>query len=529
MTTTSDRLWLRLTLLLCCWAPSADAQAPAATEGVGDAGVPTVSLDAEDAKAPTIQELREQTKQIRQLMVGRLDVAVDPQTLFTVDLGAPKANPDLELLMRELEQGAKQDGRQAGRKRILRTPRSEEALVKARRELVEVQAAFLSLPRSEREAILFRHEARRREAAEQARSVQAKAETLAELETQIEQLEAFLAGDLDPSIDPRPLLEIDPEELAELAADPERRRRFLDPSSRGPIPAAAKDDVDGRLYAAKQRRDVLWLQFLELGDDERRRLLSKHAQSYVEPSDALAAQISGAEQAAQDAALERQAALADSQQAHTESRRLIADRRAQLLTVKEAQARFRAELANSRIDVETTTESALAWNRRVRELQSAMPKGEARAAQADNLYRGLTKDLGDARHHLSVALDAVRSEPSGVPLPSDANADQLPADIDNSATRELRTALSSSAIELQDLEAELRWDRAKALRDAIVMMNQARLRLFEMLSERALGPTASPRSNASSTRSSSRSAFICSSYRGKQRASTSSSDPLPGR
>jgi len=483
MTTSSDRLWLRMTLVVCCWAGTASAQAPAVTEAVGDTSVPAAAPASEDSEVPTISELREQTQQIRQLMARRLDVAVDPQTLFMVDLGAPKANPDLELLLRELEQVARQGARPSGRKRALRTLRSEDALAKAHRELVEAQAAFLSLPRAEREAIFSRHEARRREAEAQASSAQAKAEMLAQLEAQIAQLEAFLAGDLDPSIDPRPLLEIDPVELADLAADPERRRRFLDPSSRGPIFAAAKDDVDALLGAAAQERDMLWLQFLELDDDERGRLLAKHAQRSVEPSEALAAQISGAEQAAKDAALERDVAVADSQQAKTESRRLIADRRAQLLTVKEAQARFEAELANSRVRVEATTESALAWNRRVRELQSTMRSGEARANQADDLYRGLTKDLGDARRELSVALDAVRSEPSGVPLPSNADADQLPADIDDSAASELRTSLSSSAIELQALEAQLRWDRAKALRDAIVIMNQTRLRLFEMLSE----------------------------------------------
>jgi len=483
MTTSSDRLWLGLTLVVCCWAPSADAQEPAATKPVGDAGVPTVSLEAQDANVPTIEELREQTKQIRQLMAGRLDVAVDPQPLFKVDLGAPKANPDLELLLRELEQDSKQEKRQSGRKRVLRTPGSEDALGKARRELVEAQAAFLSLPRSERDAILSRHEARRREAEVQASSAQAKAEMLAQIEEQIAQLEAFLAADLDPSIDPRPLLEIDPVELTDLAADPERRRRFLDPSARGPIPVAAKDDVDGQLDAARHRRDVLWLQFLELDDDERGRLLSRHARSSTEPSEALAEQISGAEQAAQDAALEREAALADSQQAKTESLRLIADRRAQLLTVKEAQARFKAELANNRVEVETTTESALAWNRKVRELQSAMPTGEASASEADDLYRGLARDLGVAHHDLSGALDAVTSDLSEVALPPNADADQLPADIDDGAASQLRASLSRSALELQALEGQLRWDRAEALRDAIVIMNQARLRLFEMLSE----------------------------------------------
>ncbi len=483
MTNSSDRLWLMLTLVGCCWASSADAQAPAAKGVGGDAGVPTVSLEVQDAKAPSIRELRDQTKQIRQLMVGRLDIAVDPQTLFMVDLGAPKANPDLELLLRELEQDTKQAARPSGRKRAPRTPGSEDALGKVRRELVEAQAAFLSLPLSERAAVLARHEARRREAEAQAISAEGKAEMLARLEGQIGELKAFLAGDLDPSIDPRPLLEIDPDELADLAADPERRRRFLDPDSRRPIPAAAEDDVDGQLNAAKQRRDMLWLQFLELDDAERERLLSKHAQRSGEPSKALAEQISVAEQAAKDAALEREVALVDSQEATTESLRVVADRRAHLLSVKEAQARFKAELASSRAKIETTTESALAWNRRVRELQSAMPSGKARANQADDLYQGLTRDLGDARHDLRVALDAVTSDPSGVPPLPNADADQLPADIDGGATRELRTSLRGSAIALQALEAELRWDRAKSLRDAIVIMNHARLRLFEMLSE----------------------------------------------
>jgi hypothetical protein len=483
MITSNDRLGLRLTLVLCCWAASADAQAPAVAGEGGDAGVPIVSIGDQDVDASTIRELRAQTRQIRQFMVGLLDVAVDPQTLFVVNLSDPKANPDLELLLRELEQDAKQGGRPSGRKRLRQTPGSEGAWAKAHRELVEARAAFLSLPLSEREAILAMHEARRQEAEAHASSSAANAEMLAQLEGQIADLQAFLAGDLDPSIDPRPLLEIAPDELADLATDPERRRRFLDPGSKSPSPAAAVDDVDGQLNAAKQRRDMLWLQFLELDDDERGRLLSRHAQRSAEPSDAIAIQISGAEHAARDAALEREVALVDSQEAKTESLRLIAGRRAQLLSVKEAQARFKAELASSRAEVETTTESALAWNRRVRELKSTMPSGEARANQADNLYRGLAKDLGEARHDLSLALDAVRSEPHGIPLPPDADADQLPGDIDDSATRELRAALDSSAIELQALEAQLRWDHAKALRDAIVMMNQARLRLFEMLSK----------------------------------------------
>jgi len=57
----------------------------------------------------------------------------------------------------------------------------------------------------------------------------------------------------------------------------------------------------------------------ELDDSDRDRLLSKHARGSAELSEALAVQISGAEQAAKDAALEREAALADLRQAKTES------------------------------------------------------------------------------------------------------------------------------------------------------------------------------------------------------------------
>ena len=460
MTPPSDFLRLGMTLVMCCWASIANAQVPAVADLEEDASTPAVSLDAENVQTSTVSALRKQAKQIRQLMAGRLDVGVDPLSLFVVDLSAPESGADLERLLRELERDAKQWARPPGRKLALRTPGPENALEKARRELVEAQAAFLSLPRVKREEILSSHEARRIEVLAQAGSTQAKIETLAQLEERIAHLEAFLAGSLDPAIDPRPLLEMDPAELADFAADPDRRRRYLDPSSAGPVPAAAEDDVDGQLNAAKQRRDLLWRKFLELDEEGRARLLAQHAPRSAESSEV----------------------LADLQQAKTESLRLIEDRRAQLSSVKEAQARFEAELASSRAKVEATTESALAWNRIVRELQSAMPSGEPRAKQADDLYRGLTKDLGDARRDLSVALDAVRSEPSGVPFPADTTADQLPADIDDSATRELRASISSSAVELQTLEAQFRWERAEALRDAIVIMNRARLRLFEMLS-----------------------------------------------
>ncbi|MDH3729077.1 MAG: ATP-binding protein, partial [Myxococcales bacterium] len=307
---------------------------------------------------------------------------------------------------------------------------------------------------------------------------------LIELQWQADQLEAFLQGELDPSIDPRPLLEIDFADLGEFASSSRRRKSFLGPDAVEEVRVEpGEGDLDAQLDAARRRRISLWRQFVGLDEDVRRALFANHVERSDTTSEALVEQIAQAEDAAKEAAEQREKALVDSQLARTEALRLIADRRAGLLSLKEAQARFEAELASRRAEIDAAMESALAWNRRVRELQEAPPAGTARANEADGLYKMLTKDLSDARRNLGLALDAVRSEPSGVPMPPEVDPDPIPADIDDGTIRELRSELTSSALKLQAAETQLRWDRAAGLRDVVVIMNQSRLRLFDMLSE----------------------------------------------
>lgn len=204
---------------------------PAAGQPPGpdtDAGTAPVLVEGKSAEALAIEQLRDRTKQIQDLIDGQLDVAVDPKTLFAVDLSVSRAGPDLELLLRELDRGADQSGRRTARKRIPRPTETDSALEQARRGLVEARAAFLSLPPAKREEILSEHEARRREATAKAASKRVRTELLAELQSHADQLETFLRGELDPSIDPRPLLEIDLADLGDLASSSGRRQRFLD-------------------------------------------------------------------------------------------------------------------------------------------------------------------------------------------------------------------------------------------------------------------------------------------------------------
>ncbi|MDH3201089.1 MAG: AAA family ATPase [Myxococcales bacterium] len=452
--------------------------------GDADAGTTPIPVESKTAKALAIEQLRRQTQQIQDLINGRLDVAVDPKTLFAVDLSVSQAGPDLELLLRELERGAEQATRRADRKRVSRPPKNESSLERARRGLIEARAAFLSLPPAKQEEILSKHTARRREATVEAASKRVKTEMLIELQSQADQLEAFLQGELDPSIDPRPLLEIDFADLGDFALSSRRRKSFLAPDTVEEARGGAREgDLDAQLDAARWRRDSLWRQFLALDEDARRSLFADHVERDETTSQALVEQIAAAQDAAKKAAEQREEALVDSQLAQTEALRLIADRRARLLRLKEAQASFAAELASRRAEVEAAMESALAWNRRVRELEEGLPSRTERANEADGLYRMLTKDLTEARRNLSLALDAVMGEPSRAPMPPEADPEPIPGDIDDGVIRELRTELTSAGLKLQVAEAQLRWDRAAGLRDAVVLMNQSRLRLFRMLSE----------------------------------------------
>jgi len=370
----SSRLFVCTVLTVCfsAWRLTIPASAqPSAPDG----GVRSAPPEATSADDRTVEQMREQTQQIQALMNGRLDASVDPRALFTLDLGDPKSGPELELLLRELQRGIARGGRRAPKRPASRADRGVDALDSARRDLIEAQAAFLSLPSFEREAILSEHEARRLKAAEeQAASERAKTQTLAALQTQ-------------------------------------------------------------------------------------------------------------ADEAAKEAAAQRERAQIEAALAQSETDRLMADQRARLLSVKEAQARFAAELATRQTELTAAMESALAWSRRVRELREELPQGPESAKRADGLYDLLVKDLTQARQSLGLALDAVRSAPSEVPVPPAADTDQIPTAIDDEAIRQLRTELTKAASELEASETQLRWDRARTLSDAIVIMNTSRLRLLDMLSE----------------------------------------------
>jgi len=187
--------------------------------------------------------------------------------------------------------------------------------------------------------------------------------------------------------------------------------------------------------------------------------------------------------AEQELAKQAQQALLEAQLAQTEMHRLIAERRARLLSVKDDQARFAEELVEKQAELAAALEAALAWNRQVRELEDSRPEGSARGAEADRLYDALVHDLTQVRQNLSSALDAVGFEPSAVPIPQTTESDKIPLDIDDGSLAKLEKELVDAGSVLRAEESKLRWDRADTLGQAIVIMNKSRLRLLDMLSD----------------------------------------------
>ncbi|TFH29346.1 MAG: hypothetical protein E4H00_07135, partial [Myxococcales bacterium] len=469
--------WIVLQATLAFWSTAtfANAQPLAVDDG---AQVPEVAASQTDP----VDRVQQQAEQIRALMQRRLDVGVDPQTLFAVDLDAGGSGPALLSLLEELDRAQKRGGPGA-RKHVAPDQAGEGRRAQAERELAQARAAFLSLPSAKRRALLATHEARRSEVAARSTSERRKTEQLETLISQADQLQELLQGELDPSVDPHPLLELDLGDLIELSEDPQRRRRFrnedLAEDTSGPSPS---DNLDSRLAHAKRRRDTLWRRFMALDVEAKDQLLESHTQRREVPDEA-SERVADAEEAAAEAAEQRQLALVDSQLAESEALRLVAERRASLLGIREAQARFEAQLVSGKAALAAKTETALGWNRRVRELRKSLPSGEAREREADTLYPSLKDDLGTARRDLSSALDAVRLTPAGVPEPTNGAIVGVSTDIDDEGTEALRTELFSEAARLEALDAQLRWEQAAGLRDSVGILNQARLDLFELLSE----------------------------------------------
>jgi hypothetical protein len=160
---------------------------------------------------------------------------------------------------------------------------------------------------------------------------------------------------------------------------------------------------------------------------------------------------------------------------------LVAQQRTVLIGLEAQQAAFRAELArNAKIPGEIL-DSSLKWRQRVRDVAASREPPAERRAGADALYFQLVDELQEVRAQLRQSLEETTTRDSRQlrPLPLDS---AIPPDL---ARREgltqLRLRLLSAADTLLQQQDSQLWERRKALHDAMVMLNGARLDLIDDL------------------------------------------------
>jgi hypothetical protein len=118
-------------------------------------------------------------------------------------------------------------------------------------------------------------------------------------------------------------------------------------------------------------------------------------------------------------------------------------------------------------------ERALAWVRRLRELE----EGAADRAAADAAYDRLVADLTTQRAALGGALDRLGTGSEAIP-----DVPPLEPALRGGPLEARREALVATVDRLRTREASLAWDRVASGRDAMVSMNESRLRLLRLVS-----------------------------------------------
>lgn len=437
-------------------------------------------------------ELRAQ--RILALIDGTLEPHVDAATLFEVDLSdellVGEGGEHLHALIAAL------------RKPGLPVGTSIEGL-EPLTAFTTAYRIFAGLTAQRRADLMAAHA--ERNAAAKALEVDEKtlAANLTKAQTSIEQLTAFLAGELDGSVDPRPLLMVDLASPDSLALSQTRRESWLGNAGAEPEPDDAAQTTAQRLAAARVRLDALRHRYVALPKAEKVALFAKHeanATAVVEevpvpdpPAELeedggqdeearTAAAISNAEREAAKANADREAALAAARDAKTEAKRLIAEERARLLGVKEAQARYEADVERRSTERTGNHDRALEWSRRVKELSDSTAYESEKAAVADPLYNEIRAELGEMRTALRRELERLGDAGDDVPASGTGLDSDLPASVERPGLAELRAAVDAKHEELVALERTVGWELTEGFRDDVVLVNQTRLKLLDMSS-----------------------------------------------
>ncbi len=431
------------------------------------------------------------------LVEGRLSPDVDAAEVLRIPLdNAALVGPSGDALRdmlsrvreeRELSPAARRRARllreraQARARRASPPPSEEELAAEALREAL---ASYLILPTSQQTELLHAHAARRAAAERQQQLDRPRVQVLTD---ERDALEAYLRGELDPSVDPRGLLQLDLSQSEELGASLARSVRFLTGEPPAASAGAEEAAVNPALARAEAALDASRQKLLALSDAQRSALAAQHrrrqrafreAQEAESQAAALAAQRSEAASEVHHAADAREAALEEARRARSTALRRVAEERARLLGVRERQARRavaldeqlaedeerRTQVAALRAEVVALDQRSLLEGEKFADARALLVRVHARWNSTRSVWHQLQRHI--ANGELSV--------PSPGELPS--NLVNVPDEL-----LSLHAELAGEAERLRDRVHDQQARIETDMHDDAVALNRARLTLLDLV------------------------------------------------
>jgi uncharacterized protein YjeT (DUF2065 family) len=406
-------------------------------------------------EAEALQELAERhqqsARQLAELLQGTLDLEVDPAPLLRFDL-LDRALADSLLSRLALPTGfhwqgtgLTVDGEGPEGLRIAR-----QSLRQASQELSEVLGEILRLTPAERDALVTAHLARRaaaREAeeaaAQAARDAAAAAVAAAQLAEEQRLQEELALREQQEAL-----------QAARVLREAEERAR----------------EHEEALARARQEQE-----------EEHRRQAAQRSAAEAAAEDA-AVQANAAKLEAEAAERERARALAASRQEADAEARLVADERARLAGYRMDLARFEADLLELRTGLKQGQVGDLAIHQRLTQLQDRKRAGESVGDLADTLWDDLQSQLDKQRLEFAQILSRLFAPSEALPSLGPALD---PAGLADDVRTELAAAwevAQNNRTRLEALEDDVLWEAADALAQTVTALNRDRLAAIPLLS-----------------------------------------------
>ena len=334
------------------------------------------------------------------------------------------------------------------------------------------------------------------------------------------QVRALLAGELDLSVDPATLFDVDLGDERALAVEVERLRRVVAEAKQtatevdGGVDAAVADggrpasdvldgglldgglpdgglleagvadpDLDPVLLAARIELDEARLAFYELPLARRAELLDQHEERQRKNQDAQAKKdLSDAERERLHAGAEREKALLEAQRARSEAERAVAEERARLHGIEESHASLDATLITSKQQLKDLLEKLTEARLRADRVIAAPPSERLSPVQVDPIYDDIAAQVDRSREELEAAVTTLGSSESPIPLVGEERLVGLAVDVDRKDVDQLRAKVLEHERALLARVDTQRWDRARQLWQVLKELDQRRLGLLPFVS-----------------------------------------------